>query len=125
MEDVLLVERSGQLDAVSREDIAGQTLYVSGKADQSASARLVRELGWPILLVDSADPARLTEVANVLIDAWQEDVKVTSDWELEVRVDSVLWRASADAPTLVGEFPWTSILLASVMRFPEFGSAGS
>jgi hypothetical protein len=119
MEDVLLVERSGQLDAVSREDIAGQTLYVSGKADQSASARLVRELGWPILLVDSADPARLTEVANVLIDAWQEDVKVTSDWELEVRVDSVLWRASADAPTLVGEFPWTSILLASVMRFPQ------
>ena len=35
-----------------------------GTHDQSATARLVRELGWPVVAVESVDSVRLNEVAQ-------------------------------------------------------------
>lgn len=122
MEEFLLVERAGQFELQTRGNLAGQTLYVSSKGDQSATARLVRELGWPTLPVDSSDAVRLDEVARVLADSWHEDVQVTSDWDLDVRVDGSLWHPSESDPLLIGEIDWLPLLMGSVMRYPQVPS---
>jgi hypothetical protein len=122
LEDALLIERSGQFELQTRDDLADQTLYVSAKGDQSASARLVRELGWPTLLVDSSEVKRLNEVARVLASSWQEDVQVTSDWDLEVRVDGRLLQSADSDPLLNHEIPWLPLLIGSVMRYPQVSS---
>ena len=119
MEKCLLIERAGQFELQTRDDIAGQTIYVSAKGDQSAGARLVRELGWAMLPVDSHDPIRLREVADVLVDAWQEDVQVTSDWQLDVLVDGALWQPVGSETLLTNEIPWLPVFLGSVMRYPQ------
>jgi hypothetical protein len=119
MEQVLLIERGGQFELQTRDDLAGETIYVSAKGDQTAGARLVRELGWPTVLVDSTDPIRIREVADVLIGAWQEDVQVTSDWELDVLVDGTLWQPSGSEILLVNEIPWLPVFIGSVMRYPQ------
>ena len=119
MDTNLLVERVGDIGVLSRTGSADETLYVSGKADQSASARLVRELGWPTVLVETEDPERLSEVARVLADAWHDDIQVTSDWNLEVRVNGAAWKPSQGDPLITSEFAWLPLLLGSVMRFPQ------
>ena len=119
MEEHLLIERAGQFELQTRDDPAGETIYVSAKGDQSAGARLVRELGWATLLVDSNDPIRLREVAGVLVDAWQEDVQVTADWQLDVLVDGTSWQPVGSEPLLINEIPWLPVLFGSVMRYPQ------
>ena len=119
LDDVLLVEKSGQLRLTSKEESSDGRLYVTGTHDQSATARLVRELGWPVVAVESVDSVRLNEVADVLRTFWHDDVQVTSDWELEVLTDGAPWKASETAPRLVDEIPWLPLLIAASMRYPR------
>ena len=119
LDESLLVERSGQIWLQSKEAGLEETLFVSGRSDQSASARLVRELGWPTVMVESSETQRLDEVAGVLRSCWQERVHVTSDWELEVLVNGKPWRAHESDPHLTTLITWLPLLLACVMRFPR------
>lgn len=119
MDDELLVEITSRIELCTREDLSDRTLYVSSLADQSASTRIVRELGWPTVTVDSSSTERLNEVAGVLANSWQDNVQVTSDWNLEVRLDGQTWQPEESDRYLVNEIPWLPILIASVMRFPH------
>jgi len=119
LDNVLLVESSGQLSLASKEESSNGRLFVTGTHDQSATARLVRELGWPVVAVESSDSARLNEVAKVLRTFWQDDVQVTLSWQLEVLSDGIPWKASQASPRLTDEVPWVPLLIAACMRFPR------
>lgn len=118
LEETLLVEVQGQLNLASKESTAG-TLFVTGTHDQSATARLIRELGWPVVAVETDDLSRLREVADVLRSAWHDDIGVTSEWQLEVLADGESWKASEASARLVDEVSWLPLLVAACMRFPR------
>jgi hypothetical protein len=119
LDDVLLVETQGQLSLTSKGESFEGRLFVTGTHDQSVTARLVRELGWPAVAVESSNAVRLNEVAGVLRTFWHDDVQVTSEWELEVLTGGVQWKASETSPRLVDEVPWFPLLIAACMRFPR------
>lgn len=119
LDDALLVERAGQLTLTRKGQSPPDRLYLTGTHDQSATARLVRELGWPVVAVETSDSARLNEVADVLRAHWHDDVEVTSEWDLDVLTDGSPWQPSEAAPRLVDEVPWIPLLIAASMRYPR------
>jgi hypothetical protein len=58
----LIIERQGELDVLSPDEDAEQGIFVGSVSDESAAARLVRELGWPTVLVESEDPEVLERI---------------------------------------------------------------
>ncbi|MGW5191740.1 sacsin N-terminal ATP-binding-like domain-containing protein [Kribbella sp. NPDC004138] len=120
----LIVERSGHLELLNPDTAGAERVFVTGARDTSTTAKLIRELGWPMLTVNSEDPDRLRDVAeHVLRPRWHGDVVVTPDWDIEVLTDGLPWRPDTDATLLTGEIPWLPLVFACTMRFPRSGSA--
>ena len=119
LDHALLVDVEGRLELRAKDHPNPGRIFVAGSHDQSSTTRLVRELGWPLVIVDSEDPVRLNEVTSVLQAFWQEEVSASHDWELKVLVDDVPWTVDQNAPRLLEEIPWAGLLLAATMRFPR------
>lgn len=120
----LIVERSGHLELLDPAAESAERVFVTAARDTSTTAKLVRELGWPMLTVNSGDPDRLREIAeHVLRPRWHDDVVVTPDWDIEVLTDGQPWRPDPDATLLTREIPWLPLVFACAMRFPRSGTA--
>ncbi|MGC4938525.1 protein NO VEIN domain-containing protein [Kribbella sp. DT2] len=120
LQEGLLVDRAGRLELLDRENAGEERVFVAGVADQSTTTRLVRELGWPVVSVDSHDVSRMREVAKaVLIPHWHEDVEVATDWKVEVLADGEAWLPSQADQGLCAELPWLPLVVACTMLFPR------
>lgn len=125
LDDGLIIDRGGRLNSLTREESVGGPIYVASKSDQSATTRLVRELGWATVIVDTSDSARLHKVADTCIgDWWPGGAIVTTDWDVAVRVDGAEWEPTDQAPLLTETIPWLPVLLASIVRFPRGSGMG-
>lgn len=121
----LVVDRSGRMELMTPETAGEERIFVVGSQDRSTTARLIRDIGWPVVAVDTDDLERLREVArNVIAHAWHEDVVVADDWDLKVLIDGTRWDPSIHGSRLVEEVPWLPLVIACTMRYPRSGGGG-
>lgn len=113
------VDKAGHLLVAQDFEIDTDPLFITSLDDKSTTTRLIRELGWPTIDVDSTDPAVLVEVARLLREKWPADVQVASGWKLEVLTDGSPWKARPDSGRLAAEVPWLPLLVACTMRYPR------
>lgn len=122
VENGLLVERAGRIEFLAPASASDERVFVVSNSDQSATTRLVRELGSPVLNVETVDVERLREIADtVLRPHWNQNAEVATDWTLEVLADGTAWEAAETDERLCAEIPWLSLVLACTMRFPRSG----
>ena len=79
----------------------------------------MRELGWPLVTVDTDEVDALDGVADILRLNWHEDVAVANNWELEVLADGHRWEPSEQASRVSEEIPWLPLVVAVTLRFPR------
>ncbi|MDP9984844.1 hypothetical protein J2W14_004271 [Pseudarthrobacter oxydans] len=115
----ITVDRAGHLTVAETEDEGSEPLFVTAIGDKSTTTRLIRELAWPTVDVDSTDKAVLDEVATVLDSSWPGNVQVASGWQLDVLTNGSPWQPALDSRRLVDEVPWLPLLVACTMRFPR------
>lgn len=121
LDDGLLLERNGQLELIHPGSAGDEKVVVMGSNDQATASKLIRELGWPILPVESKESSVLARVRDALHWTWADDAVIASDWDIEVLADGRPWAASEQDPRLVDEVPWLPLLVACTMRYPRSG----
>lgn len=125
VEEGLVVDRSGHMELMKPDRAGEERIFVVGAGDRSTTARLIRDIGWPVVAVDTHAVERLREVAHSVIqNAWHEDVVVADDWDLEVLIDGSRWDPSCDGSRLVEEVPWLPLVIACTLRYPRSGGGG-
>lgn len=125
VEQGLVVDRSGRMEILAPETAGQERVFVVESGDRSTTARLIRDIGWPVVAVGTDEVERLREVAaSVISAAWHDDVVVADDWELEVLVDGSRWVPSRGGTRLVEEVPWLPLVIACTMRYPRSGGSG-
>lgn len=120
----LLVERIGQVELLAPETAGGERIVVMSTSDQSTASKLIRELGWPVVSVDTTDEDAMAHVRDTLRETWDNDVVMASEWEIEVMADDTPWEPHPDHVRLVDEVPWLPLLVACTMRYPRSGQRG-
>ncbi len=122
VKDGLLVERAGRIEFLAPDSAGDERVFVVSNSDQSATTRLVRELGSPVLNVETVDVERLRKIADtVLKPHLRKNAEVAADWTLEVLADDTPWEASETDDRLCAEITWLPLVLACTMRFPRSG----
>lgn len=125
MQNGLIVDRAGRMELVATAEAGRERIFVMGSGDRSTTARLIRDIGWPVIAVDTVDVGRLREIASAVITPhWGDDVVVADDWKIELLVDDVAWEPSPSGTRLVAEVPWLPLIIACTMRFPRSGGSG-
>lgn len=113
------VDRAGHLLVAREVDAESDPLFIAAVDDKSTTTRLIRELGWPTVDVDSTQAVVLDEVASLLSDTWPADVQVASGWKLDVLTNGAPWQPAKGSPRLIEEVPWLPLLVACTMRYPK------
>lgn len=113
------VDRAGHMLVARDVDAESDPLFIAALEDKSTTTRLIREIGWPTVDVESTQAVVLEGVANLLSDKWPANVQVASGWKLDVLIDGTPWRPAKDSHRLIDEVPWLPLLVACTMRHPR------
>ncbi|WP_104091794.1 DUF3883 domain-containing protein [Arthrobacter sp. GMC3] len=115
----IAADQSGQLILLPINASDPGPLFVAGLNDKATTTRLIRELAWPVIDVETDEILVLNEIASVLEGVWSGEVQVASGLKLDVLADGSPWDQSGDQTRLVDEIPWLPLLLACTMRYPK------